>query len=167
MEVLINEKGRFIKGHRIFSTNPFKKGNKIGPRFKKGYIPWNKGLRDWRSEEEKKVIYKKISNALKGRKFPEWQKERLRKPKLGGVSHYWFGSRKEYKALHHLINKKFGKPSKCERCGRNKLKRHQIHWANISKKYKKVRSDWIRVCAKCHAYLDKSYENLFREGRIK
>lgn len=45
---------------------------------------------------------------------------------------------KDYKALHHLINKKFGQPSKCEFCGITKTGR-QI------------------LCAKCHQRYD--YEN--------
>lgn len=64
-----NEKGQFIKGHSIFPNNPFTKGNKVGPRFLKGYTPWNKGLKNWNPNS--KEIGKKISKALMGRKLSD------------------------------------------------------------------------------------------------
>lgn len=147
-----NDKGQFIKGHPIFATNPFTKGNKIGPRFEKGYTPWNKDKKtgplskEWRTN---------IGRSLKGKLFSEERKNKLRKPKLEGASQYWFGSKSEYKALHHWIGKKFGKPTRCEECGQDGLTRHKIHWASKNKQYTRDRKDWIRLCAKCHAIKDK------------
>jgi hypothetical protein len=30
------------------------------------------------------------------------------------------------------------------------------HWANISKKYKRDRVDWLRLCGSCHMRYDES-----------
>ena len=54
----INSKKKYLRGHngkgiipksafkkRHEAINPFMKGNTFGNRFKKGYTPWNKGIR--------------------------------------------------------------------------------------------------------------------------
>ena len=64
------------------------------------------------------------------------------------------GSSSKYKNLHYKISKRYGKPKKCEECKTDNLTGRKIHWANISGKYKEVRSDWIRLCVKCHYYFD-------------
>lgn len=56
-----------------------------------------------------------------------------------------------YRTIHKWMQYWFGKPEKCERCGKDGLTGHQIHWANKSGNYKKERSDWERLCAKCHS----------------
>lgn len=60
----------------------------------------------------------------------------------------------EYRALHTWIERRLGKPSKCQRCPRANLKGHDIHWANISGLYRKVAADWFRLCGKCHLKFD-------------
>ena len=151
-----NEKGQFIKGHDIFPNNPFKKGNTIGPRFKKGYIPWNKGLKNWNPDS--KEVGKKISIALTGRNLSEDHKIKLSKIKYGKYredkSPNWKGDSVGYDGLHLWIPKHLGKPMKCEHCGKDGLLGKQIHWANKSGEYKRVLSDWLRLCAKCHKKYD-------------
>lgn len=90
MKNIRDKKGRFTKGHPIFKNNPFTKGNKIGPRFKKGYTPWNKG-RNIPISSETKI---KISEANKGKKLTEEHKLKLskaKKGKIGPLSNAWFG----------------------------------------------------------------------------
>lgn len=67
----------------------------------------------------------------------------------------WKGDKVGYFALHQWVNKKLGKPGKCEKCGKDGLKRKQIHWANISGNYKRDINDWIRLCSRCHYFFDK------------
>ena len=62
----------------------------------------------------------------------------------------WKGDSVGYFGLHLWIRRKLGKPTKCEHCGKDNLSGKKIHWANISGKYKREISDWIRLCAKCH-----------------
>jgi len=62
----------------------------------------------------------------------------------------WKGDKVEYQALHQWIRKHFGSPTICEKCGTKNLKGRKIHWANKSGKYLRLRSDWKRVCVKCH-----------------
>lgn len=70
----------------------------------------------------------------------------------------WFRKNdiKGYKALHHRIGKVYGKPMKCEHCNREDLSRY--HWANVSGQYLEERSDWIRLCPRCHYKYDGSQQ---------
>ncbi len=64
----------------------------------------------------------------------------------------------KYRDIHRWIESQKGKPHHCENCKRSDLSHRQYHWANISKKYKKELSDWMRLCAKCHSHYDR-YNN--------
>ena len=57
-----------------------------------------------------------------------------------------------YRNIHKKVVKLFGKPMQCEDCKNDTLKRY--HWANIDGRYSFNRSDWKRLCPKCHAKLD-------------
>ena len=69
-----------------------------------------------------------------------------------------------YKKTHMWIYRHLGKPSKCEICGKDKLSGHSIHWANKFHTYKKIISDWMRICSKCHYEFD--VKNNLKEVRI-
>jgi hypothetical protein len=59
-----------------------------------------------------------------------------------------------YAAKHSWVARSYGKPLECEQCGRKGLPegmKRYYDWANISKKFKRERSDWKRLCKKCHA----------------
>jgi len=68
---------------------------------------------------------------------------------------YWKGEKVGYSALHKWVNKVLGKPNKCIFCGKVFTNNKKIGWANISGKYQRIESDWMRLCKKCHAYFDK------------
>lgn len=73
-----------------------------------------------------------------------------------GERHYlWKGERVSYSGLHIWLKNNFGQPNICEECGKKK-QGHYIHWANKSGEYKRVREDWIRLCAKCHWWFDRN-----------
>lgn len=69
-------------------------------------------------------------------------------------SRWWKGDKVQYRGLHNWIERKCGKPTKCEHCGKDGLTGHKIHWANKSGKYLRKLSDWLRLCAKCHKQYD-------------
>lgn len=105
--------------------------------------------------------------ANKGRKVKrteEWTKNAAA-AQAGSKNHRWKGNKVGYKALHDWIFKNFGRPTQCEVCGKDGLKGRQIHWANLSGQYKRDRSDWKRMCAKCHYDYDK--EHNLRGNNIK
>lgn len=73
------------------------------------------------------------------------------------LGHHFKISIKEYKSIHLKVNKRFGKPDTCENCLKTGLTGKLIHWANISGEYQLDRSDWKRLCAKCHFKFDYKY----------
>jgi len=72
---------------------------------------------------------------------------------IGSGNPMWKGNEVSYRSLHKWVERWLGKPSKCIDCGVI-ANGHKIHWANISKKYKRDLDDWIRLCAKCHKHMD-------------
>jgi len=69
----------------------------------------------------------------------------------------WKGDYVGYRALHDWIERKLGKPQKCEFCESTIAKRY--HWANLNHKYNRKFTDWVRLCVSCHRY----YDLYFRE----
>ena len=152
--------------------------------FKKGYTPWNKGKTGLtqlstigfkgrhHSKESKDKISKThvgIKNGMFGKGFmrcgknnPMYGKHMSDEAKkalrfcISGEKHWnWKGDEVKYRALHKWIENKRGKPHFCEHCKRSDLKHRQYQWANISRKYKRDITDWLRLCVKCHKAFDK------------
>lgn len=73
----------------------------------------------------------------------------------------WKGALVEYRALHSWIQRKLGTPNMCESCGKTGSG-HSMHWANISREYRRDLSDWMRLCPPCH----KQYDNEARYQNI-
>lgn len=65
----------------------------------------------------------------------------------------WKGNNVGYYALHSWIKRRLGNVKNCAHCGTTEAKKFE--WANISKKYKRNLSDWIRLCTSCHRRYDK------------
>lgn len=124
----------------------FKKGTKPWNKNKIGVmpIPWNKGdkgKKDWMNLDglNQGHGWNKGLPFMQDEKHPNWK-----------------GDNVGYNALHSWIQKKLGKPSKCDKCKTIKAKRFE--WANISGKYMRDLNDWKRLCAKCHANEHKNWE---------
>lgn len=62
-----------------------------------------------------------------------------------------------YGSIHIWVRRKFGTPSKCEHCKTTSSKKFE--WANISGSYELDRSDWARLCCKCHRRYDMGTKN--------
>lgn len=67
----------------------------------------------------------------------------------------WKGEGAGYDAKHEWVERRLGKPRLCEKCGTTNSKVFQ--WSNKSGTYKRMLSDWQRLCVKCHSYYD--YKN--------
>ena len=116
-----------------------------------------KGIYKRSPEQLQKLRELGLSN--KGKAYPrtkEWV-DKLSESQSGHKDHQWKGDDVGYKGLHDWIFKTFGRPTQCELCLKDGLKGRQIHWANLSGKYKRDRSDWKRMCAKCHTAYDKEH----------
>ena len=134
----------FQKGHPTYSE----KG-----RFKKGFIPWNKGKSGYNLSDKHKI---NISIAQKriGNKPPTM---------IGDKNHKWKGDKVGYRGLHDWVNDELGKAIKCEYCGKEGTGR-QIGWANKDHSYKRNLFDWISLCASCHRIYDIQNNNYQKNG---
>ena len=117
-----------------------------------------KGKPKWTEEQKKQ-----IGERQKGKKLSEEHKRKIGNAQRGSKGSAWKGDDVGYIGLHIWVNKRLGKPSKCDNCGKENLYGHKIHWANISKKYKRDIKDWIRLCVSCHWKFDKPYEKRLRD----
>lgn len=62
-----------------------------------------------------------------------------------------------YSYIHQWVRKTFGRASKCEECGLNRLiadRKRTFAWANLSGEYKQERADWKMMCYSCHKKYD-------------
>jgi len=72
-----------------------------------------------------------------------------------GAAHAnWCGDKASYSAKHDWVRRWMGAPQACAKCGKDNLKKTQYHWANISHTYKRDRTDWVRLCVRCHKLYD-------------
>lgn len=79
----------------------------------------------------------------------------------GKNANAWKGERAGYSSRHSHLVRAYGKPNRCDHClGENakcKDGRNYYHWANISGKYLRERSDWKMLCVRCHKLFDKQH----------
>lgn len=141
-------------------------------RFKKGLIPWNKGKKypelsgishqGWKGGKSRypscwcgKQLSRTSAKVCK--KHPtQDHRDKIAASRSGYKDEkhpQWKGKKASYRAKHQWIVRKFGQPSKCEKCGVTG-NGHKMHWANKSHKYKRIKEDWIRLCVKCHGKYD-------------
>lgn len=134
----------------------FAKGSKPIAGFQKGSTA-SKSPR-WKGGRPKCPICNKIlnygSSYCRLHSFTVERKEAIRRGREGieGSKHpNWKGDEAGYRAIHRWIQKRFGKPTQCEKCGKVG---NRIHWSNFNHKYRRVRCDWSALCAKCHRHYD-------------
>lgn len=65
----------------------------------------------------------------------------------------WKGKNVGYFGVHNWIEKKKGKPKKCENCGTEAARKYE--WSNKDHKYRRILADYRRLCTKCHRDYDK------------
>lgn len=107
--------------------------------FKKGLTPWNKGVHIKLSDGLSK--WRLEGGTHKGRKLPTLMEEGNKK---------WKGDSVGYGALHDWVKRRLGKASLCSEC----FSTDNVQWANKSQEYKRELSDWLQLCASCHAKYD-------------
>lgn len=104
-----------------------------------------------------------IKNYWLGKKRPPFSEETKRKMSIAkrGIKHINLKPVVSYSGIHKWVRTELGKSKKCKHCGIENIFRKDgrslIHWANKSHEYKRVKTDWISLCAKCHAKYDKRY----------
>ena len=121
-------------------------------------------IREMASKKRREFFAKGGVHPLLGKRHSQITKERMSLAKMGKFagknSPWWTGDNPTYNAVHIWMRKEFGTPDTCEHCGRSGLQGRLINWANVSGKYKRDRTDWLRLCASCHKKYDlqKKYE---------
>lgn len=144
-------------GNGKFCSKPcmgiFKKGKhdaNLTYKIPKGTKPWNAGLGNW--------IETKCETCEKPIRILESTGTRFCSKKCSNLGLRVYSiSKMSYATLHDRIRDMFGTPSKCEHCKTTESKRFE--WANISREYKFERSDWARLCCKCHRRYDRGTKN--------
>lgn len=133
--------------------------------------PKNCSIKDWatkkycsfdcRVKSQKGKSFSAATQIKKGQRLSpktEFRKGKRASPetefKKGSIPQNWKGDAASYVSVHEWVKNKLGSPKKCEHCKRDGLSGTQIHWANKSHKYRRVLSDWIRLCARCHKKYD-------------
>ena len=116
--------------------------------FKKGHI----GYKPWLGKERDLETKKKISEKLKGNKVAFKNGQFIRA--VGNRNNKWLGEKVGYYGIHNWLSKYFGQPKLCEQCGENDINK-RYEWAlRKNAKYERKRKNFIRLCKKCHNYLD-------------
>ncbi len=82
----------------------------------------------------------------------------------GSDSPYWKGDGVGYIRLHEWVYEQMGQPSHCEKCGTTE---GNFEWANKSREYRRVLSDWIRLCKPCHFRYDDVGQKMWKTRRTK
>jgi len=77
----------------------------------------------------------------------------------------WKGENASYSAKHYWVSSRFGRPSKCEFCETEDSPKYE--WANVSGNYIRERSDWKRLCKKCHIAFDRVPERSWATREVK
>lgn len=126
---------------------------------------------------------RKLSSGFTGKKHSLENLKKMSEARLRNPNRYWLGKKKSievinlikegikksnnwqrnekhwawkenpsYVAIHQWMTRHYGQPQKCDFCLTTKAKR--FHWANISGEYKRIRSDWYRLCQSCHIDFD-------------
>ena len=155
----------FQKGHKFFpggEKNWFKKGEPSkGVVFKKGDVPWTKGLpkekHPWWGKKHSPETIEKMKKVVhpKGYKLSEETRQKMRDAtrKKESESSSWKGDKVGYFGVHAWVVRKKGKAKKCVDCGTLEGK---IEWSNANHKYKRVLKDYQAPCVKCHRKHDKA-----------
>jgi hypothetical protein len=101
-----------------------------------------------------KIVYKRMATVISGhtKSCGCWKEESFKERITGKNQYNWKGDGANYFTKHAWMTRWYGQPKICEHCGTNESKKYE--WANISGKYKRERSDWIRLCSKCHHSFD-------------
>lgn len=97
-------------------------------RYKKGNIPWNKGLT--RKTDERIDM---IAKRMEGEGHPNWK-----------------GDNVTYKPLHIWLNRHKQKRETCEICNEKKI----LELSNIDHKYTRNLEDYQWLCKSCHSKYD-------------
>lgn len=108
------------------------------------YQRWLKENESWRPKGRPHTPESraKLSASKRGSKNPMFGKTEAQHPN-------WKGNQVGYFGVHDWMTSRYGQPNHCEQCGTTDPDT-RYEWANISGEYRRERSDFIRLCKRCH-----------------
>jgi len=148
-----------MMGNKIGLGNKNRVGKHISDEQKEKIRFTHTGNTYRRGSHHTEETKRKMSIANLGRIGSEKQKAVMR-ARTGEKVWNWKGDKVSYRSLHKWVERQLGKPRCCEDCGDKSLSHRQYHWANISGLYKRVITDWRRLCVRCHKTYDKQQKLL-------
>lgn len=125
---------------------------------------WNKGKTGYMSAEGRKNIAESVKRTI-ANETPEKRAERIRKAisnrksnfgknhKRGKEHHAWKETGLNYTNTHKWVNKMKPKMGVCETCGQE----GRTEYSNVDHKYKRVITDYMELCKKCHQKWEKDH----------
>jgi len=159
------------KGKHSSLKTEFKKGNVPINPFKKGMIPLNKGKKGVfkRSEEYKRKMSERMkgNSYLRGKKFTDETKDKMREARRGDKNPNWKGGiTPENMQIRHSLEMRLWRKTclerdnfTCQKCGQwgGKLQIHHINNFSDFPELRMITTNGIVFCHKCHNLFHKIY----------
>lgn len=111
--------------------------------FKKGEVPWNKGVK------MDEAVRQKMSEQRKGKHYSP-RTEFTVGQTSGDKNSKWKGDNVGYYALHCYMKRNFEWPDSCEFCGSHR----NLELANTEYEYNRDPDNWKILCHRCHFRYD-------------
>ena len=135
------------KGMKVEDDERVKRFCNAGHKALKGKSSWNKGIKMWKNKK----------HPFLGKHHTEKVKKKMSKfnkgKNMAEKNSQWKGDNVGYQCLHAWVYRYKGEPKQCEFCDTtNKEKR--LTWASKSREYRRDLDDWIALCYSCHMKYD-------------
>ena len=157
MQLVYEKKRKWGKMSGVKGKTGIWKDSKLIAKRKKQLLKAGLNTRFAIGHKMSKDIREKIKKTLTGKK--------REKVYFGKDASNWKGENAGYTARHDRIRNLYGSPNFCQRCKIKTASRYE--WSNNSGKYLEVRSDWERLCVKCHRLKDEWVEKVAKKNKGK
>lgn len=94
-----------------------------------------------------------ITYGFKGKHYTPEVRKIISEKMLGEKHHSWKGDNVGKQGIHQWARNRLKDITHCENCGMKK----RLDCANISENYLRDLSDWVKLCRRCHVWIDDNY----------
>ena len=103
---------------------------------------------------------KVIWNLMRRHSLP--RRTAAKRNQTGENNSYWKGNKAGKQAFHKRLYARFGKPTRCTRCGTTSAKHYD--YANLTGHYEDM-ADYAAMCRSCHWKYDGKISNITKGGK--